>query len=228
MKFAALLKKELRICLPWLLLCILVFGLFGTLTIRGGMLNQKHYLEQGYQDGHPYYNYVLNTPIYEIGPLILMIAMALGVLLAIVQFFLPELFRTWAFTIHRSINPHLIVWSKFAAAGITFLISLGLLWTLFYSYAAVPGRFYLPIFFKTYLEGWIYILAGLIAYWGTALAAISTAHIYTTRLLGLAVATGAIFLMVLQTSITGAVISAAVGAAVLIVQIFHTFMSREY
>ena len=96
MKFAALLKKELRICLPWLLLCIVVFGLFGTLTIRGRMLNQKHYLDQGYQDVQPYYNYVLNTPIYETGPLILMVAMALGVLLAIVQFFLPELFRTWA------------------------------------------------------------------------------------------------------------------------------------
>ncbi|MHC4951789.1 MAG: hypothetical protein ACYTEU_12525, partial [Planctomycetota bacterium] len=95
-------------------------------------------------------------------------------------------------------------------------------------YAAAPGRFQMPMFFRTYLEGWVYILAGLMAYCGTALAAISTAHIYTTRLLGLAVATGIIFLMLLQTSITGAVIAAAVGACVLIVQIFHTFLSREF
>ena len=228
MKFTALLKKELRICLPWQLLCILVFGLFGTLLIKGTMLNQKHYLERGYQENHPYYNYVPHTPIYETGPLILMVALALGIVLGIVQFFLPELFSKWAFTIHRSINPQAIIWSKFAAAGVTFFASMGLLWTLLYYYAAMPGRFYLPVFFRTYLEGWIYILAGLIVYWGTALSAISTTHIYTTRLLGMAIATGTIFFMIFQTSITGAITVAAVGAIILIVQIFHTFLAREF
>jgi hypothetical protein len=228
MKFTALLKKELRICLPWLLLCILVFGLFGSLLIKGTVLNQKHYLDRGYQENHPYYNYVPHTPIYEMGPLILIVALALGVILAAVQFFLPGVFRTWAFTLHRSVKPQMILWSKFTAAGLTFVLSLGLLWTLLYQYAAVLGRFYLPVFFRTYLEGWIYILAGLIIYWGTTLSAISTTHLYTTRLLGLVVATGVISLMLLQTTITGAIIAAAVGAIILIVQIFHTFLAREF
>lgn len=227
MKFTALLKKELRLCLPWLVLTVVVFGIIGAIMMNGMVLNQQHYTNQEvYRDG---WNWSTpRNPISEFAALILITSLALGVILAVVQFFLPGLFKTWAFTIHRSVKPQSIIQSKFTAAGLTFLISLGLFWTLFYSYAAVPGRFHMPIFFSTYLEGWIYILAGLIAYWGTALSSVSTAHIYTTRLLGLAVAMGAVFLMLLQTSITGAVISAAVGSAVLIVQIFHIFLAREF
>lgn len=228
MKFAALLKKELRICLPWLLLTAVVFVIIGSLMMHGMVLSQQARLthQQVYRDG---WNWSTpRSPISEFAALILITSLALGIILAVVQFFLPELFKTWAFTIHRSIKPKTIVWSKFTVATITFLISLGLFWTLFYSYAAVPGRFHMPIFFRTFLEGWIYILAGLIAYWGTALSAISTAHIYTTRLLGMVVATGAIFIMALQTSITSAVITAAAGACILIIQIFHTFLSREF
>ncbi|MHC4292263.1 MAG: hypothetical protein ACYSTR_08650 [Planctomycetota bacterium] len=228
MKFAALLKKELRICLPWLLLGTVVFVVIGSLMMQGMMLSWQANIthQQVYRDG--WHWSAPRNPISEFAALILIISLALGLILGVVQFFLPGLFKTWAFTIHRSIKPNRILWSKFAAAGITFLISLGLFWTLFYSYAAVPGRFHMPIFFRTYLEGWIYILAGLIAYWGTALSSVSTAHTYTTRLLGLVIATGAVFLMVLQTSITGAVIAAAAGAFVLIIQIFHTFLSREF
>jgi hypothetical protein len=228
MKFAALLKKELRICLPWLLLSAVVFVVIGSIMMKGMVLIQDYYINhqdvfrEGWDWSTP------RSPISEFAALILITSLALGIILAVVQFFLPDLFGTWAFTIHRSIKPQAIIWSKFAAAGITFLISLGLFWTLFYSYAAVPGRFYLPVFFRTYLEGWIYIAAGLIAYWGTALSSISTAHIYTTRLLGMTVATGVIFFIVLQTSIAGAVIWAAGGACVLIVQIFHTFLTREF
>lgn len=229
MKFIALLKKELRICLPWLLLCMIVLGILGAIIMKTTVLNQKHYANQGFNENY-YYGWYSTpySPIAPFGPLLFIASLALGVILGVVQFFLPGLFKTWAFTIHRSIRPGLVIWSKFTAALITFLISLGLLWTLFYSYAAVPGRFYMPIFFKIYLDGWMYILAGLIAYWGTSLSAVSTTHIYTTRLLGLAIATGVIFLVVLQTSITAAVIWAATGACVLIVQIFHTFLSREF
>ncbi len=228
MKFAALLKKELHICLPWLLLSMLVFIVIGSICMKGILLNQQHYVSQGYNEDYGYYWCTSYSPIQVFGPLILITSLALGVILAIVQFFLPGLSKTWAFTIHRSIKPQAIIWSKFTAAGVTFLVSLGLFWTLFYSYAAVPGRFYMPIFFRTYLEGWIYILAGLIAYWGTALSSISTAHIYTTRKLGMAVAAAVIIFTLMQTSITGAVIWAAAGACVLIVQIFHTFLSREF
>jgi len=227
MKFAALLKKELRICLPWLLLSSVVFVIIGAIMMKGMMLNQQHYINQVYTDNYGYRSGPV-CPIRDFGPLLLITSLALGVILAVVQFFLPGLFKTWAFTLHRSVKPQAIIWPKFTAAGITFLVSLGLFWTLFYSYASVPGRFYLPVFFRTYLDGWIYILAGLIAYWGTALSSVSTAHMYTTRKLGLAVATGVIFLMVLQTSITGAVIAAAIGACILIIQIFHTFLSREF
>jgi hypothetical protein len=228
MKFSALLKYELRICLPWLLLCILAFTVFGSILMKGILLNQSNYINQGYYENYGSYFFTPYGPISGFGPLILMTSLTLGIILAIAQFFLPGLFKTWPFTLHRSIKPKMILWSKIAAATVAFIISLGLMWTVFYAYAAVPGRLYLPVFFKTYLEGWIHILAGLIVYFGTALSSVSTAHIYTTRMLGLAVATGAIFLVLLQTSITFAVLWAAAGAGVLILQLFDTFLSREY
>lgn len=227
MKFHALLKKELRLCLPWLLLIAVAFGIIGAIMIKGMVLGQQHHINQDvYRDG--WNTSTPSSPIREFAPLTLFAALALGIILGVVQFFLPELFGTWAFTIHRSVKPQLIIQSKLAAAMLTFFVSLGLLWTFFYSYAAVPGRFYIPIFFKTYLEGWVYILAGLIVYAGTALSSISTAHIYTTRLLGVATAAIIIFLMLWQASITGALITAAVGAFILITRIFDTFLTREF
>lgn len=228
MKFIALLKKELRICLPWLLLGAVVFIIIGSLMMKGMVLNQGYYISQGYHDNYGYYSFTPRSPITEFAALILITSLALGVILGVVQFFLPGVHKTWAFTLHRSVKPQAIIWSKFTAASITFVISLGLFWTAFYSYAAVPGRFHIPIFFRTYLEGWMYILAGLIAYCGTALSSVSTTRIYTTRLLGMAIATGIIIFTLMQTSIAAAVIWAAAGACILTVQIFHTLLSREF
>ena len=195
--------------------------------MKGIMISQQHYINQVYTDNYGYRSGP-TCPIRDFAPLVLITSLALGVILAVVQFFLPGLFKTWAFTIHRSVKPQMIIWSKFLAALITFSMSLGLLWTLFYSYAAVPGRFYMPVFFKIYLEGWIYILSGLIAYWGTVLSAISTAHIYTTRKLGIAVAAAVIIFTLMQTSIASAVVWIVIGACILMIQIFHMFLAREF
>lgn len=229
MKFVALLKKECRICLPWLLLIAMACIVIGTIIMKTIVLDQSYYGNQGFSENDYYgWSSTRYSPISPFGPLLLIASLVLGLILGVIQFFLPGLFKTWAFTVHRSIKPQSVIWSKFTAALITFMVSLGLLWTLFYSYAAVPGRFNMPIFFRIYLDGWIYILAGLIVYWGTALSAISTTHIFTTRLLGLAIATCVIFLMLLQTSIIAAVIWAAAGVFVLTIQIFDTFLTREF
>ncbi|MHC4526014.1 MAG: hypothetical protein ACYSU8_10855, partial [Planctomycetota bacterium] len=208
-------------------LSTVVFVIIGSLMMKGMVLIQDHYINQVYTDNYGYRSGPV-CPIRDFAPLLLITSLALGVILGVVQFFLPGLRKTWAFTLHRSVRPKMIIWSKFSAAAITFLISLGLFWTLFYSYAAVPGRFYLPIFFRTFLEGWVYILAGLIAYLGTALSSVSTAHVYTTRKLGIAVAAAAIFIIILQTSVTASAIATATGAFILIIQIFHTFLTREF
>jgi hypothetical protein len=228
MKFAALLKKELRVCLPWLLSSILVFAGVGYLIMKDSILYQQNRIDAGYSENNGYYFFTSQSPIMDFGPFISIFSLCLGVILAIQQFFMPGLHRTWSFSIHRSIRPQFIIWSKFAAAGLTFLISLGLVWTLFYLYAAVPGRFYIPVFFKTCMEGWIYILIGLLAYYGTALSAISTTPFYTTRLLGIAIAVTFIIFIYMKTSIVGAFLWIIIGAIVLILQIFHTFLTRQY
>jgi hypothetical protein len=228
MKFAALLKKELRICLPWLLLSILIFAGAGYLAMKSSILYQQYRINDGYSENYGYYFFTPQSPIMDFGPFISIFSLCLGVILAIQQFFMPGLHRTWSFSIHRAIRPSVIVWSKFAAAAMTFLISLGLVWTLFYMYAAVPGRFYIPVFFKTCMEGWLFILVGLIAYYGTALSAISTTPFYTTRLLGMAIAAIIIFFVYMQTSIVSAILWIIIGAVILIIQIFHTFLTRQY
>ncbi len=231
MKFTALLKKELRECLPWLLLASVVFFGFGAVLMKGALYNQQYRIEQGYNLNEPMPSFNLyesqRSPINEFGPLLLTIAIALGIVLAVRQFLLPGFFKTWAFTIHRSIKPLTILWTKFTAAAITFTASIGLLWMLFYSYAAVPGRFFIPVFFKTCLEGWMYILLGVTAYFGIALSALSTTRWYTTRLLGVAVAF-VVFITALSTSMQTAMIWTLAASAILVILIVHTFLTREY
>lgn len=228
MKFAALLKKELRLCLPWMLLSILAFAGIGAIEMKTTINYQENYIGHGYDESAYYSFNIPINPLDDFAQLLVLTSLSLGVILAVVQFFMPAIHKTWSFTIHRSIQPQMVVWSKFAAALLTFVISMGPLWTLFYLYAAAPGRLYLPVFFETYLRGWIFILMGLIAYWGTALSAVSTTHFYTTRLLGMAIAVAIIVFICLQISLIGAVVCVLAGAGVLILQIMDTFFAREF
>ena len=105
MKFIALLKKDLREALPWTLLAAVIMLLFGSMIIH---FTRAHWWESGTRwQGHkgaPIDTYWLinrNNPMHDISPLIFCLPLALGLVLGVRQFWVPNFDKTWAFCLHR-------------------------------------------------------------------------------------------------------------------------------
>lgn len=229
MKFLALLKKELRKCLPCLLLAFVVFTFFGVILLRVNI----HYYGYGrwYEepgsviDGNAF---IRRNPISDLAPLLLFCSAGLGLLLGAAQFWLPFFQKTWAFSLHRSVCRGTIFGAKCTAAVLIFILSLGLTWTLLYSYATRPGVFLWPFIGRDFAEGWIFILLGLVVYFGAALTGLSTARWYTTRIFGLAFAAGIFFLPLATETLTGGIIIILLGLFILVAQTIDLFLNREF
>ena len=88
--------------------------------------------------------------------------------------------------------------------------------------------FTIPPRTRTLIEGWIFVAAGLVIYFGTALSAISTVRWYTTRIVGVAFATFILIFALSQISITLCIVMIAVGLLILVSQVVHTFLTREF
>jgi len=168
-------------------------------------------------------------PLRDIGALLLYTSCGLGLVLAARQFLVPIFLRTWAFTIHRSISKAAILWAKFTTAIIALILSCGIIWTLFYWYASKPGVFSMPPRQRVFGEGWIFITLGLVVYFGTVLSALSTARWFSTKMFGLAFAAVAIFLLLLlRASFALCLVTIIVALVILVSQIIHTFLNREF
>ena len=234
MRFLALLKKELREALPWFLLAAVVLAFFGSISIRTYSRDWRDRYEvwhQGSSQQDPYLNfYQLRTqPFLRDAAMVLFCtSVGLGVVLAARQFLVPIFLKTWAFTIHRSASRAMILSIKFIAVIIAFVISCGIIWTLFYWYASKPGVFPIPPRTRTLIEGWLFVAAGLVIYFGTALSVLSTARWYTTRIVGLAFAIFILIFALSQTSIPLCIVMIAVGLLILVSQVVHTFLTREF
>ena len=230
MRFTALLKKELREALPWIALVLIAILLIGSLTIHN---EQKHQWSQGAHNvkagsSPNLRNLNMRQPLYEMGPLVITLSIALAVALGITQFLLPFFQRNWAYTIHRSVNRTTILLSKFTAAAIAMVLGIGVIWTLFYLYACQPGKFPFPPPKHVLTDGWLFILMAMVVYFATALTSVSTTKWYTTRVFPL-VFTLFVYIIALsnQTPLSLAII-ALIAAAGFCVQIVHTFTNREF
>ena len=234
MRFLALLKKELREALPWLLLAAVVLTFFGSISIRTYSQYHRDNDEVWHQGPSPQYPdlniYQLRAQPFlrDAATVLFCTSIGLGLILAARQFLVPIFLRTWAFTIHRSISKAAILWAKFTTAIITLILSCGIIWTLFYWYASKPGVFLIPPRTRTLVEGWLFVAAGLVIYFGTVLSALSTVRWYTTRILGLAFATCILFAAFFQTSLALCIAMIVIGFAILVLQVIHTFLNREF
>jgi len=243
MRFLALLKKELREALPWLLLAAIILGFFGAITIQAYSHSWRE--GRGYSEWLDRSSYRYDEPdrddpyidfyrirgwafLRDAAGCLLLISIGLGVILGARQFLMPLALKTWAFTIHRSIPRATILWAKFAATAITFAVSCGAIWTLLWWYASRPGVLPMPPRTRTLIEGWLFVVAGLVIYFGTVLSALSTVRWYTTRIVGLASATCILFFALSQTSLTLCIAMIAVGLVILVSQVVHTFLNREF
>jgi len=232
MRFSALLRKEFRECLPWMLLAAIILLAIGGFSLRQAQLQGWYDWSERYFSSRSvtetYDLQYRRCPLQLIGPLLLLTSIGLGLVLGVRHFWIPSFTRTWPFLIHRSVDRTTIIWAKLAAAIISFLISLGAIWAALYSYSCDPERFTMLPIKRVFIEGWVFILLGLVVYLGTALAGLSTARWYTTKIFGLAFATLIIFAAILEWRLGWAFAAIVIGAVILLSQITDTISNREF
>lgn len=232
MRFLALLRKELRESLPWLLLAGLLLLAVGLLVLGGAArFSEWRYWQSnpGMAPGETVNTWRLLRPTkLELpGIWLAFIAPSLGLILAVRQFWFPLFTRTWSFLLHRSVRRTTILGAKLVTAAI-FLVVVGLIWTGLYWYACRPDRFPLPEPPQMLLNGWIYVALGLLVYLGAALSALSEARWYTTRIFGLAFAVVALFVILCQWRLIWVAVLMVLALAVVLIQTLAAFLSREF
>jgi len=226
MKFLALVKKEFRECLPWMCLAFIIFTGFGALLLRGKVLYEEGRRKEIWREEQvvPW----CTSPISDIGPLLLLTALGLGLVMAIRQFYVPAFDKTWAFTLHRPIRLITAVHAKLFVAILGLTLSVGLPWTGMFLYAAIPGRFMDPVLPKVFWEGWLMVGLGFILYLGTAVSSLCQARWYTTKVCGLAFAAGIIFLAMAESPFPAPLVLTAIGLVVLGIQVYALMQSKEF
>lgn len=229
MRFLALLKKEFRECLPWVLLAVtfvLVFGFLAMVDERIGIENRYRVFTPG-SSVSPY-ELTSSSSLSFVGTLMFLASVGLGLALGIRQFWMAHFTRTWGFTLHRSVSRATILWVKLAAAAVSITFFLGLVWLYFYWYAHRSEYFPVPPTTRVFIEGWIFIVFGLVVYLGTALSGLSQARWYTTKMLGLAFSVLIFVTILVQWRLTLAFLAIIAGVVILLSQIIDTFLSREF
>lgn len=230
MRFIALLRKELREALPWILLATAVMLAFGGLDVMGTM----HYADMMWrmnlhQDGYiNSFEWLTCSDLRNEGPLLLLTSCGLGILLAGRQFLLPTLSGEWPFTLHRSISRGAVLAAKLCAAGTAFALGIGLVWTLLFLWASRPGAMRHPVEGKIYWEGWLYILLGVMGYLAAAVTSMSRARWFTTRLFPLALAAIILCLVVVEWSMPVMAGLLVIGLALPAAQLVDLALRREF
>jgi len=229
MRFSALLKKELRECLPWMLLATIVFIAVSSVLLRSA----TYYENLGYRYTRSpgtimnRYSFTFYPALNQTGPWLFVLSVGLGLAIGVRQFWLPNFTRTWPFLLHRSVSRNTILAAKLTAASIAFLCSIVTVWVGIYWYATRPEVFTMPPPLRFFIEGWIFIILGFVTYLGTALSGLSTAKWYTTKIFGILLVFF-IFTTLSIWTLAGLLIALIVSAAILLLQIYQTFLRREF
>ena len=232
MRFIALIKNQLQEILGGLILVAVIFTFLGGFILWRGIRHPDPYRYWNYPSpGHTVSIYALlqrPNPLWGVSPALLGASGILGLLLGAQQFAEQEKRKTWAFTIHRSVSRSMILWAKFSAAVIAFILCIGAMWTLFYLYVSVPGVFPYPPAVRTFIEGWIFILLGLVVYLGVVLSEVSTKKKYTTKYFGGVFAGTILVLALVQLSLTLCFAVIAIALVIFVSDVIDTFLSREF
>lgn len=231
MKFLTLMRKELREILPWVLLAAITFFVIGMFVIT--LEERNTYYRGRFSNMNPgteadLHTFVESSILAVNGVWLFLISLALGIALGIRQFWIAFFTKTWAFEFHRSVNRQTILLAKLFAAIIAFLLALGTIWTFFCVYSSRPGFFMVPPSFRNFLEGWVFIALGFLAYLAATLSALTRVRWYTTKIFPLAFA----FLLLLCTftlsHLSWALVTLIIGIVILLSQVTYTFLNREF
>lgn len=231
MRFLALVQKELRECLPWTLLAAVVFLAVGGFFLRWEGVYGRYARPRADLPSESNVKWdwgARYSSLQMVGPVLFLTAIGLGLVMAVRQFWIHYFTGTWPFLIHRSVSRETIFWAKFTAATLGFIISTGAVWYGLYWYACQPELFIAPPTVRVFIEGWIFILLGLVVYLGTALVGLSTARWYTTKIFALAFAAFIILMVFVQCRLAWAFAVIIVGVVILLSQIIETISKREF
>jgi hypothetical protein len=231
MRFSALLRKELRESLPWMILAAIIFLAIGGFILRAQVYYGRfNWYYSSLSPGNVIDTYQLTrySPLQMIGPWLLVTSIGLGLVLGVRHFWIPHFTKTWSFLLHRSVSRQTILGAKLAAATVAFILSLGFGWTVLYRLACRSELFVVPPPGRVFIEGWLFIVLGLVAYLGAALTALSTARWYTTKIFSLAFATVVICMIFIQWRLSWAFAMVIIGIVVLLSQIIDAFLKREF
>jgi hypothetical protein len=226
MKFLTLVKKEFRESLPWMCLAFIVVAGLGALVLHDELYSDEARRKGGLAMSQ--YSPWCPSPIDGLGPLVLLTALGLGLVMGVRQFYVPAFDRTWAFTLHRPVNQSTIVHAKLTVATLGLALFVGLPWTMLYLYAAVPGRFMDPVLPGILGEGWLLIALGFILYLGTAVSSLQRARWYATRGFGLAFALTLVVVSSSAAPFPAPFVFIGIGLAILGVQVYALMRSREF
>lgn len=231
MKFLALMRKELREILPWILFAAIAFLAIGLFIITLEEHNPRY--NWRYSSLVPGSNVdmhqLLITSVLSVNSIwLFLISIAFGLAIGIRQFWIAFFTKTWAFEFHRSVNRRTVLIAKLSAAIIAFLLAMGGTWTFFYIYSSRPDLFMVPPSMRNFLEGWIFIALGFLAYLATALTALSRAHWYTTKAFALPLAIIILSIVFSQWKLGQALIAIMIGIVILLSQVIYTFLNREF
>jgi hypothetical protein len=242
MRFLTLLRKELRECLPWMLVAAVFFVAFGGIALwdqtRTENIAQRYPVftpgtevkrfDITYDPDVRIYSLPKCFPISEAGPYLLIASIGLGLAIGVRQFQIEHTTKIWNFLLHRSVSRQTVLWNKLAAAAIIFIISLGIIWSILYWYSNRPGLFAVPPAARVFVEGWIFVILGFLVYLGTALACLGQTKWYTTKLFSLLFAGLFVVIVIGQWSLLWAFIFIIIGIGIFLSQIIETFLIREF
>ena len=231
MKLLMLVRKELRESLPWLLLAGFALFVVGAFLLRAEIqFERANWSYSQLKPGTTIETHRLMIYSALAGPAawLYCVSMALGLVLAVVQFWLPGFTKTWPFLLHRSTDRSVILAAKLTAAVAGFGLSLGTAWIILYAYASTPGVFPIPAPARIFANGWIYMAWGLVVYLGAVLTGLSRARWYTTRVFGLVFAGMAILAGAVDCTFFWACIIIVVTGVILLAQVCNAFLKREY
>jgi hypothetical protein len=99
---------------------------------------------------------------------------------------------------------------------------------MFYLYVSAMGASPCPLPVRVLIEGWIFILLGLVVYFGAALSAVSTKKKYTTKYFGAAFAGMILVPALVQVSLALCFAVIALALVILVSDTIDTFLSREF
>ncbi len=220
MSSTALLKKDLRECLPWLLPVLLILLAVGV---------EETTTRSWERTWSPYGGYGLwvrpDSRVCATAGVLFVGTLLLAGILAVRQFLIPSVSGEWGFLLHPA-GRRTVLRSRLTT-GLVSLLSLGGVWTGVFMRTLSPGVLQAPPPIDALAVGWVSVGWGCVFYLAVSLAVLVGGAWWGRKSAPLAFALIAL-LAALGLGITAAGVTAVVAFALLLPQLLWEFNAREF